>query len=418
MKLVRKLIVGISTIGLLLMTFISSTYAWFKINSRASVDNFKFEVVGGQGFLVSIDNVKYSNDLTKDQLYKAMLLCYGSGEYKISDDGEEKLYQVTYDQAGQEQLNELSQEQINTLVAAKIKLLPTTSSDGRYLTDLYNSQSHVSAGRFVEFNVYFKAQSKKAEDVTYEIYLNGEEGVTDDGAVVEPTSVTSARTDVTLSADMNAVIPNDNGKYITSLKRNNVSGQKDHIDVYSSNALRISISESSLKEFPVVDDQNQPVLDEEGNPKVDKRYEYTNAESTKIYELNDTINKNTDLGSYATNYTGGMSEADLDNMIVSAPGTLVENENLALYCSRFNAMYTYYNNLKPDAKITHIDYASKPTTIRDLSGKDIITTVSTGEDAKLLTFRVWLEGWDADCFDGLEKAVKVRLAFASKRRES
>ena len=404
MKLVRKLIVGISTIGLLLMTFISSTYAWFKINSRASVDNFKFEVVGGQGFLVSIDNVKYSNDLTKDQLYKAMLLCYGSGEYKISDDGEEKLYQVTYDQAGQEQLTELSQEQINTLVAAKIKLLPTTSSDGRYLTDLYNSQSHVSAGRFVEFNVYFKAQSKKAEDVTYEIYLNGEEGVTDDGAVVEPTSVTSARTDVTLSADMNAVIPTDNGKYITSLKRNNVSGQKDHIDVYSSNALRISISESSLQEFPV--------LDEDGHE------QYDESNSTKIYELNDTINKNTDLGSYATNYTGGMTEAELDNMIIPAPGTLVENENLALYCSRFNAMYTYYNNLKPDAKITHIDYDSKPTTIRDLSGKDIITTVSTGEDAKLLTFRVWLEGWDADCFDGLEKAVKVRLAFASKRRES
>lgn len=408
MKLVRKLIVGISTIGLLLMTFISSTYAWFKINSRASVDNFKFEVVGGQGFLVSIDNVKYSNDLTKDQLYKAMLLCYGDGEYKISDDGEERLYQVTYDQAGQEQLNELSQEQINTLVAAKIKLLPTTSSDGRYLTDLYNSQSHVSAGRFVEFNVYFKAQSKKAEDVTYEIYLNGEEGVTDDGAVVEPTSVTSARTDVTLSADMNAVIPTDNGKYITSLKRNNVSGQKDHIDVYSSNALRISISESSLKEFPVVDDQNQPVLDEEGNPKVDKRYEYTNAESTKIYELNDTINKNTDLGSYATN----LGKDDTIN-----PG-LIEDENYALYCSQINAMYTYYNNLKPDAKITHIEYSTKPTTIRDLSGKDIITTVSTGEDAKLLTFRVWLEGWDADCFDGLEKAVKVRLAFASKRRES
>ena len=408
MKLVRKLIVGISTIGLLLMTFISSTYAWFKINSRASVDNFKFEVVGGQGFLVSIDNVKYSNDLTKDQLYKAMLLCYGSGEYKISDDGEEKLYQVTYDQAGQEQLNELSQEQINTLVAAKIKLLPTTSSDGRYLTDLYNSQSHVSAGRFVEFNVYFKAQSKKAEDVTYEIYLNGEEGVTDDGAVVEPTSVTSARTDVTLSADMNAVIPKDDGKYITSLKRNNVSGQKDHIDVYSSNALRISISESSLKEFPVVDDQNQPVLDEEGNPKVDKRYEYTNAESTKIYELNDTINKNTDLGSYATN----LGKDDTIN-----PG-LIEDENYALYCSQINAMYTYYNNLKPDAKITHIEYSTKPTTIRDLSGKDIITTVSTGDDAKLLTFRIWLEGWDADCFDGLSKKVDIRLAFASKRRES
>ena len=402
MKLVRKLIVGISTIGLLLMTFISSTYAWFKINSRASVDNFKFEVVGGQGFLVSIDNVKYSNDLTKDQLYKAMLLCYGDGEYKISDDGEEKVCKVTYDQAGQEQLTELSQEQINTLVAAKIKLLPTTSSDGRYLTDLYNSQSHVSAGRFVEFNVYFKAQSKKAEDVTYEIYLNGEEDVTDDGAVVEPTTITSERTDVTLSADMRAVLPKANGKFFTALSRT------EHIDVYSSNALRISISESSLKEFPVLDEDGHEQYDENNERITEKRYEYTSAESTKIYELNDTVNTNTDLGSYAT---------DLGKEDTINPG-LIENEEYALYCSQINAMYTYYNNLKPDAKITHIEYSTKPKTIRDLSGKDIITTVSTGEDAKLLTFRIWLEGWDADCFDGLSKKVDIRLAFASKRRES
>ncbi len=416
MKLIRKLIVGISTVCLLVVTFVSATYAWFEINSRASVDNFKFEVVGGQGFLVSIDNVKYSNDLTKDQLYKAMLLQYGDGEYRIADDGSEKIYQITYDQQNQEKRTELTQEQINTLVATKIKLLPTTSSDGRYLTDLYNSQSHVSAGRFVEFNVYFKAQSKKAEDVTYEIYLNGEEGVSNDGAVVEPTYITSEATDVALSADMNAVIPTTTGKYVTSLLRNN-GGQKDHITVYSSNALRISISESSLKEFDVLDEHGDPVLDEDNQPVKEKRYEYTNANSTKIYELNDTVNKNTDLGSYATDYTGGKSDAELDAMITN-PGTLIEDEELALYCSKFNAMYTYYNNLKPDAQITHIDYDDKPTTLRSLDSKDTITTVATGEDAKLLTFRVWLEGWDADCFDGLTNAVKIRFAFASRRKES
>jgi hypothetical protein len=80
-------------------------------------------------------------------------------------------------------------------------------------------------------------------------------------------------------------------------------------------------------------------------------------------------------------------------------------------------MYTYYNNLKPDAKIEHISYDNMPTTIRDLSEKQTITRLISGEDAKLLTFRLWLEGWDADCFDGIKYAVTVKLAFGSKRVE-
>ncbi len=419
MKLIRKLIVGISTLGLLIMTFVSATYAWFEINSRASVENFRFEVHGGLGFLVSIDNVNYYNDLSLEQLQKSMLVAYGNGEYRLANDGSEKLYQVTYGAGGQEVLNELSNAQINTLVNDKIKLLPTTSTNGRDLTDLYNSASSVSTGRFVQFNVYFRTQSRRVEDrFAYEIYLNGEDGVLEDGSVVEPTTITSSITNVPLSADMNATLPTTDGKYVTALKRTNAQNVKDTINVYSSNALRISITESTLREFDVLDTNNQPVIDEEtGLPKKEKRYDVTDENATKIYELNDTVNTNTDLGSYATDYTGGKTDAELDAMITTQ-GTLVEDENLALYCSKFNAMYTYYNNLKPDAKIEHISYANKPQTLRDLSTKDAVTKVVSGDDPKLLTFRVWLEGWDADCFDGLTNAVKVRLAFGSRAVEA
>lgn len=428
MKLIRKLIVGISTICLLVMTFVSATYAWFEINSRASIDNFHFEVHGGQGFLVSIDNVNYYNDLNLLQLQKAMLVAYGAGEYRLADDGSEKLYHRSYDRVSEDGVavikevwTEMTEQGISDAVSGRveankgIKLLPVTSKNGRDLTDMYDSPSDVSLGRYVQFSIYFRTQSRRVEDkFAYDIYLNGDDATTDDGSLVEPTRITSTRSIYNLNANMDAVLNTNEGKKVYALKRNNTQGQRDAITVYSSNAVRLSVTENSLKEYTVVDQNGDPVLDEAGNPKKDYRYELTDENSTRIYELNDTVNKNTDLGSYATDYNGGYTDAELDAMITET-GTLIEDEKLALYCSRFNAMYTYYNNLKPDAQITHISYDNMPTTIRDLSNKDTITRVVAGEEAKLLTFRLWLEGWDADCFEGIEYAVKVRLAFGSKR---
>jgi hypothetical protein len=70
-------------------------------------------------------------------------------------------------------------------------------------------------------------------------------------------------------------------------------------------------------------------------------------------------------------------------------------------------------------------YETLPKTIKSLPTKssdnitsndyDTIVQVKSGEAEKLVTFRVWLEGWDADCFDGLSKKIDVRLALGSKK---
>ena len=427
MKLIRKLIVGISTICLLVMTFVSATYAWFEINSRASVENFHFEVHGGQGFLVSIDNVNYYNDLNLLQLQKAMLVAYGDGEYRLANDGSEKLYHVSYEEVFEngsivqkEVTTEMSEQNINDVINGEaegingIRLYPTTTKNGRDLTDMYESTSNVSSGKYLQFSVYFRTQSRRKEDnFAYEIYLNGSDGQADDGSIIEPTKITSSKTEVPLSANMDAVVNADDGKYVTSLKRSNTQGARDKIYVYSSNAVRFSITNQEYYEEYQKDANGNVELDENGNKKIaSSGYKLAGDNPPKIYELNDTVNTNTDLGSYATDYNGGYTESELNAMIDS--GNIIDN-NLALYCSRFNAMFTYYNNLKPDAQITHLSYDNMPKTIRDLSNKDIITTVVAGEEAKLLTFRLWLEGWDADCFDGIKYAVKVKLAFGSKR---
>lgn len=343
MKIHRKIFMGVISILLLLATFSTSTYAWFKINSSASVEGFDFQVHGGEGFQVSIDGVHYYRDLSLDQIKNAIVLGYNSDRYEIID---EKLCSI-------DSGLEVSEETINTILNENILLLPLTSTNGIQLTDLYNSPSSARGGRYMQFSIYFKTTSNLADDArNYDIYLQGQEMTLEDGTVVQPTSITSDVTKVSLAANM------------VSSKGNHFAGEV--IDVKSANALRMSIEDTSLE-----------------------------APEATIYELSDSDN----LGSYATDYNGNDEALN------------------QLYNADINAMYTYYNNLRPYAQISKMNFENRPNTIRDLGSENLpkITTVQSGADAKLVTFRFWLEGWDADCFDGLDKSINVKLSFTSKQ---
>ena len=44
----------------------------------------------------------------------------------------------------------------------------------------------------------------------------------------------------------------------------------------------------------------------------------------------------------------------------------------------------------------------------------VITTLSSdASNPTLLTFRIWLEGWDADCFDGISGNIQSLLSFVA-----
>ena len=44
----------------------------------------------------------------------------------------------------------------------------------------------------------------------------------------------------------------------------------------------------------------------------------------------------------------------------------------------------------------------------------VITTLSSNDvNPTLLTFRIWLEGWDADCFDGISGNIQALLSFVA-----
>jgi len=107
-----------------------------------------------------------------------------------------------------------------------------------------------------------------------------------------------------------------------------------------------------------------------------------------------------------------------------------------MYNSEYNAMFTYYNKLVSlERNLKALSYDDLPKNIiNQLPTKDSselsavenasdadethykkMVTLSSGDAAKYLTFRIWLEGWDADNIDGLANPIDVRLSFASKR---
>ena len=498
MKLIRKLIMGVSAIAFTGATLVSTTYAWFKSYSQATISGIKISVNGGLGFLVSVDGKNYKNDLTKDEIIGAMLVNKEPEKFgwkyddtlgkstlcllkNVNTDGENHF--VPDEEADVEKA-------INDALK-KIELMPLTSRNGVNMKDLFNSDASKNSGRFIEFKVYFRTTSTNGEyevatsiepntryyksldtkyvnvkdldieisqynvnqfyyltseedteyktglavydketqkdykwfkrldvveDVTekaaklleegkevlklkhgatYEIYLNGEEQTSDkiyenghliqDAVTISPTRFTSGDLKVKLNADMSTVI-DENPVTLHG-------PDADEITVYGANAMRLSIVD-------------------------DKAYELSSgAEGVNIYELNDSKHGAANLGSYATTYS---------STNFAAGGSTYSYELDYKYGYQHSASYSYYTNLKKSNSLYNklMDYDEIPTTIKDLTSKDDngnfvdnkkITTLSSGEDGKLITFRIWLEGWDADCFDGLGGTIQSQLSFSSKR---
>lgn len=361
MKIFRKLILSVLSLVAVVICFASTTYAWFDVNSEANVTGFDFTAISGEGFLVSVDGVNYSNDLTTKQMQMAMIQGYNPERYVIENN---TLKEITGDTKV-----ELSSDKMNEILTNTILLSPVTSKNGLDFANLTGSKVQKTSGKYIEFDIYFKATSNVVEDqLGYDIYLCGEDLTQMDGTVVKKTRIQSkAVNTILLLDDMVVYDGTSNGKLLGPEKEQN------YIDVYTSNALRFSIQDTSLEE-----------------------------PQATIYELTNEY----DLGSYATNYNKETDASDL---------TDAQKEELnKLYNSNYNAMFTYYNNLRPYSQLTAMNYENKPKTVRTLDDELVLTHVQSGGPTKKLTFRFWLEGWDADCFDGLSESINVRLLFNSK----
>ena len=454
---IRKLILSLSTIGMLALTTTASTYAWFKINAKASVENFNFEVIGGKGFMVSVDGETYYNYLNTEQLEKAMIVSM-SDRYVLGCEKDEEtgkitesdvLYRILYDHGVKVREKVENPEELVENMMKNLQLAPVTTKDGNSFTNLIGVGQNASSGSFAEFGVYFKSTSdKETDNLKYDVYLDGYGGLDNEGNKILPTKFTSEITNVQLMTDMNAVVIDDNGNkslpYTPGQTHSYTYHAGDTIKVLSTNAARIStivgIREDIPEEYKITEDVKYAAdkfyYRKEGDEFIEMMgitigddipentvYEFIQAETrynpdtstSLIYEINDTENGKYDLGSYVSTYDHTYNDGNYD---------MNTYYNYSYEC---NAMYTYYNNLRQSAQLKkdNMPYETLPNTIKSLPTKssdnitsndyDTIVQVKSGEAEKLVTFRVWLEGWDADCFDGLSKKIDVRLALGSKK---
>ena len=383
MKIARKLILGVVTTGFVAATLAATTYAWYKLNNAAFTEDFTFNSSTTDGFLVSIDGKKFQHKLSTVDMVKAMLVGKDPSKYVFDEKAnviDIKNGNKVLDNAG------LAEAYLKL-----IKLEPVTSQNGVTITNLSKTvvnEVNETSSKYVYFNLYFKTFGETAEEKkTYNLYLDGM-GY-DDGHYSAPR--TRVWSDESTTVDLT--------ENMTTYTKTYQKGEK--ISVYTSNASRFSIQD--LGYTRVVEEE---IVDEEDPEKITivTRNTTTNPNGpAKLYELSD--DREYDLGSFATDY---------DSTTDTSTRTQEEKNELdKLYNSNYNAMYTYYNNIKTedklDNKLPHFD-TDLPQTIRSLTkitesggiinSEEVFATVTSGEITKV-AFRFWIEGWDGDCFDGL-----------------
>ena len=197
-------------------------------------------------------------------------------------------------------------------------------------------------------------------------------------------------------------------------------GAKDTVNVNISNAIRFSKKDNgeiTVTRKPDSDSGKDPKkldyeLDDEKSfttsnvlDIADDRvvmYEGTDTQA-RIYEIANEGN----LGSYATTYNGDDQELN------------------RLYNSDYNAMWTYYQSLGAGSDdVKPLNYEALKSLYDDgiiyntLADTQKVTKLDSGLKAHKVTFRFWLEGYDADYFAGVSglESMKCNLSFKVNSR--
>ena len=173
----KKLIICIITLSLLIVTLVTSTWAYINY-LEAYVSNIQFEAQSDGYAYMSVDGVNYSLDLGLEDIKKAVVAKYYNYEFDSTGS--------FVDTAGNQV--SLKDKQID-LAYKRIQFSPLTSSDGinmKYVNSSGETSSiSASSGMYVSFDLYFKS----IVDEDFNLYFNTDDINTDlNESVVKITS--------------------------------------------------------------------------------------------------------------------------------------------------------------------------------------------------------------------------------------
>ena len=340
----RKLIVLSLSVILLIGTAVTATYAAYLQGLSASVGNLEMNLYTDNYSLVSIDGVNFKENLSKDEIYKAVVAAYKG--YSVGADG--KFYNginevKTSDNFVSEQLKKLS-------------LSPITSGDGKSFKRVsysgINQSVDIASGAYVSLDLYFKANV----DTPFELCFNTKANNYD------------------ASSQITAIKSND-----IELNANHAFGLKSGFSSYDKLG-NISYYKKDVEDFKI-------------NPSDAMRFSTVVEGETKIYE------PSIGIGSYATTLNSELYDSTYKSIA-------------SRFDSTKNAAFTY--SINQGASFSPISYEECPSSYQDFDSLDALKIVSFSQkgEIKKVKFNFWLEGWDADCFEGIQGSnINISLSF-------
>ncbi len=127
-KLTQKLVLSVVTMALVVIALGTSTFAWFTLTNTAQLGTFQGQVVAGTGIEVSLDNYRWFNGITSDQMQD--YLFEGGFPVGVADDTDPKYTDFRWD--------------------------AITSKDGASF--IYLDESNAGASSYIEFTLYFRSE--------------------------------------------------------------------------------------------------------------------------------------------------------------------------------------------------------------------------------------------------------------------
>lgn len=426
-KSIKKVLLSGATTLALLVSTVTSTFAFVILNDEANISEFNFNIQNEEGLWISLDGVYYSQDINYSMIKNALEANINPSITDTDSDGD------ISDEDGFISLDEYIMNPV-TLKANKtlVSLQDYTDRLGQSSKRLsFAKDSLVSAVDPSGINnIWFNHELVDAAstdyltfDLWFRIINNG------DVATYEYTP---------LESNTPELVP-----YNYSLKftdYTDIEGEESTVKLSNNLTTFEKGTGNPIQYGPkeIYDDPDKNDGDDSYNREsitinsadamriaVLNNYEYIDW-ATK--QTNQDVKDTTTTGLYVFETKNGLGSAAVKNEeITTLEGNtdtytvygLDSNEN----DPKINAMYTYYNNTHPISPFTSgADYNESFSTIKEYTSTVLgtfnyventgISAVATNYSEIKLSICIYLEGWDADYFYGISaNQLAVRLGF-------
>lgn len=403
-NLSRKLYISIFTLILLVVLSGTVTFAWFKLNTNAWFSNVEISASTNANLKISIDGKNYTSTLDAKDLEKSIVAKANGYELRCDAQGEDPYWYDPEEKKNIEITDALLESEFKNM-----SLKPVTTSDGKRFKSLLLDNITIQSKYYIEFDIYFESivDGKHTEDVQ-EVYFSNRTITYDDGTVIPKTEIgTTKAEEIGFPDNILAsfkTLDLTTGKMISYDAASKKATSEDGEDITDSFEKTFRTYVSDAVRFSVEAKSNRTTTQDSS---LDG--------GVKIYELNKGN------GSYAT--TLKEKGADTNN-------TTYAGLSGAMYDANKNAALTYYNTVKKkgledgnssDKPLDPISYNDVPNTLKGLDTIEAAKIIRLDSDndygrngKAMMTVRLWLEGWDADCIDTvLDQDVSITLSFTN-----